>query len=218
MNKPGFVPNEGGTWSGGKGTNAYWRQILAEYMASEWAHGNRDKVLEIISPTWLSAKYGEPDPSDIAAGDNKWSERTLLAFSKWAADYQPGWSPYIDQVLPYVPPGPDEFIETPEQTADRVLNETQDKDRAESARQFDITTGQSALDAWIQAELDKYATQGSIYGDQEQNRSENLRHAGDLSSTLQAAMDARTKSALDQKADPGDYLRAEYESRAIAPP
>lgn len=249
--QPGMVPNENGNYSGQPGTNAYWRQTLAEYMASEWAYGNRQKVLDIISPSWLSAKYGEPDSSDV---DGDWSARTLLAFSKWAADYQPGMSPYIDQVLPYIPPGPNDFIETPEQTAARVADQRYVEGQKEIARQFDVSTaeGKRQFDLLFNAdemerkrveednrfknELSKYgiqsanyneaesgkrdiySTQAGIYAGQEANRSGNLGKAGDLSMALQQAMDSRTKSALDQRADPGNYLKAEYETRALTAP
>ncbi len=213
--QPGFVPNEGGNWTGQKGTYPYWKQTLAEYMASEWAHGNRDKVLEIISPTWYSAKYGEPDPSDQYG---KWSDRTLLAFSKWASEYQPGWSPYIDQVLPYVPPGPNDFIETPEQTASRIAQKEINDEIVESARQFDITEGRTGYANWFANELERWQTEMGMFQFGEGERGTNLRKAGDLASALQTAYDARTKSALERRADPGDYILAEYESRALNPP
>ena len=123
----GMVPNTAGTISGQAGTNTYWRQTLAEWMASMWAQGgqSRAEVLSIMSPIWYSAKFGEPDPSDQ---DGFWSPRTLLSFSRFASAYTPGSSAAIETIMPYVPPTGSEFIETPEQTALRVAQANFEKD------------------------------------------------------------------------------------------
>lgn len=127
--QPGYVPNEnaGVTYSGtpiGGINNTQYRQTLAELMASMWAHGgeSRKRVLELMSPVWYSAKYGEPDPTDGNAIPGRYSAQTILAFSRFASDYK-GGNPDIDNIIPYVPPSGNDFIETPEQTAIRIAQE-----------------------------------------------------------------------------------------------
>ena len=93
-------------------------ETLSEWMASMWAYGgnSRQQVLDLMSPVWYSAKFGEPDPTDQ---DGFYSPRTILSFSRFASQYT-GGSPGLDNIFPYQPPTGTEFIETPEQTAARV--------------------------------------------------------------------------------------------------
>jgi len=105
----------------GQLTHQQYVEILSEWMASMWANGanngGRQQLLEMMSPVWYSAQYGEPDATDNE--EYGYSPRTILAFSRFASAYT-GGSPGLDQAIPYVPPGPNDFIETPEQTATRI--------------------------------------------------------------------------------------------------
>lgn len=113
--QPGYQTNQ---TPYGSLTHQQYTETLAEYMASMWAYGgeSRQQVLDMMSPVWYSAKFGEPDPTDQ---DGYYSPRTILSFSRFASQYQ-GGSPGLDQIFPYQPPTGNEFIETPEQTATRI--------------------------------------------------------------------------------------------------
>lgn len=244
--QPGYGVNE---TPYGNQTHNQWVQVVTEFLASMWANGgeSRQKALQIMSPAWYSAQYGEPDPSDI---DGDWSARTLMAFSRFAAGYKPGQSPLLDQVLPYVAPGPNEFIEDPDAAALRIgaeqFNKSLDlqaQQLAESGRQFDADLLQRQRDSQQQAflgafqnELNLYAqqlgawdasqdrnvdvfnTQSGVYTNQEANRSTNLREAGGLASILQQIYDQRTGKAIDLHANPGDTVAREYAVRALQAP
>ena len=188
--QPGYMPNE--TPLGAGRTNQQWTTALAEWMASMWSYGRRDELLNIMSPIWYSSKYGEPDPTDT---DGVWSPRTILAFSRFAQDYTPGKSSTIDQMMPYVAPGPNDYVETPEQTATRIAQQNFEQDwafrNAESAadRAFRGSEGaanrgvsmagidqqakaaaMAAFNDAFQNEISKYGIQAGLFSDQERNK------------------------------------------------
>lgn len=230
--QPGYSINQ--KPNGSTYTNAEWRATLAEWMASMWAYGgeSRQKVLDMMSPVWYSAKYGEPEPTDQ---EGTWSPRTILAFSRFAEDYK-GGSPGIDQVMPYIPPGPNDYVETPEQTATRIAQDNfertlkqqmdlSNKQTTESGRQFDVTAAQNAyrdaLDAFntqYQNELSRYSIESNNFNTAEGERGANLRQAGSLSSAFQQLLDSRTNKAIELQANPGDFIQRESQVRAMNAP
>ena len=63
-----------------------------------------------------------------------------------------------------------------------------------------------------------FGTQGNIYGTQEASRLGALQSGGSLASTLQQIKDSRVSNIIQNLAEPGDWVRQEYEKRALAPP
>ena len=175
--QPGMIPNMPAM--GSTITNLQWVQAFAEYWASRWAHGDRN-----VPNGWVSALHGEPDPTD--AGGLA-SPRTLLAFTRYAQQYQPGMDAEVDQTFPWIPPGPNEYIEDPVVTAARIGNEQWQKTFDESIRQFGITTEEqarqfgltldqneriamsNAFNQQYQNELTKFAAEAGIWSTQTQN-------------------------------------------------
>lgn len=175
--QPGMIPNQ--TAFGSTITNLQWIQAFAEYWASRWAHGDRT-----VPDGWVSAMHGEPDPTD--AGGLA-SPRTLLAFTRYAQQYKPGMDAQTDQTFPWVPPGPNEYVEDPVVTAARIGNEQWQKNFDEQLRQFNITTEEqarqfgltldqneriamsNAFNAAYQNQLAKFATEAGIFSQQSQN-------------------------------------------------
>lgn len=140
---PGMTANE---TPYGMPTHQQYVTTLAEYLASMYAYGgeSRQKVLDLISPVYVNAKYGSPDPTDQ---DGVWSPATILAFSRFAGDYK-GGSPELDSIIAPVAPGPNDFVETPEQTATRIA-------QANFEKQLDTTI------ALKTAELQAAAAEGA---------------------------------------------------------
>lgn len=140
---PGMTTNE---TPYGMPTHQQYVTTLAEYLASMYAYGgeSRQKVLDLISPVYVNAKYGSPDPTDQ---DGVWSPATILAFSRFAGDYK-GGSPELDSIIAPVAPGPNDFVETPEQTATRIA-------QANFEKQLDTTI------ALKTAELQAAAAEGA---------------------------------------------------------
>lgn len=175
---PGMTTNEGPR---GTVNHQQYVDVLAEWMASMWANGanngNRDKLLDMMSPVWYSAKYGEPDPTDDEVGG--YSPRTILAFSRFASSYQPGGSPALDAVIPYVPPGPNDFVETPDQTATRIAQANFERDldakiamnsadiaarAAEGAANRSFQAGENAADRALSASQTNAQIQAEMEG------------------------------------------------------
>ena len=142
-----ITPQTSGTYSPGMTTNEtpygqpthqQYVTTLAEYLASMYAYGgeSRQKALDLISPVYQNAKYGSPDPTDQ---NGHWSPATILAFSRFAGDYQ-GGSPQLDSIIAPVAPGPNDFVETPEQTATRIAQANFEKqlDQAIALKTMDI--------------------------------------------------------------------------------
>lgn len=234
--QPGFVANQSDY--GAVSTNPEWSKITAEWLASKWAYGD-----QTLPGGWDPARYGSPNPEDT---NGVWSPRTLLAFSQYAADYKPGKDPTIDSSIPYIAPGPNDFIEDPVTTATRIAAEQVDRqlqfsydqlgynyavldeNKKQAARQalldqfgqdldlYAIQSGQYQAD-----ELNKirrYETDAAIYQTLEQIRSSNLVQAGGLSATLQGLYDQRTERAQDLRANPSDLVAREYATRDLQTP
>lgn len=232
----GYVPNV--TNYGQTSTFPEWVKVTTEWLASRWAYGE-----QILPQGWDPARYGTPNPEDT---NGVVSPRTLLAFSQYAADYQPGKDPEIDKALPYIPPGPNDYIEDPITTATRIATEQADRqlqfqyeqlgynyavldeNKKQAARQALLDQFGQELDLYaIQSgqyqadELNKirrYETDASIYQTQEGIRSANLQQAGGLSATLQGLYDARTQNAINLAANPQDLVAREYAVRALQEP
>jgi len=238
---PGFTPNPSGATTGGAPSNAYYRETLAKWMASMWAHGgdSRQKVLDMMSPVWYSAKYGEPEPTDEGG---YWSPRTLMSFSRFASEYT-GGSPALDQIFPYVPPGPNDFIETPEQTANRIAQSAFEKqiqadidktameiaataaegnaNRAVDIEEIKANLKASAMSAFNQAfsnEVQKFNVESGMWNNQQNIQSSNLQQAGNLASAFQQILDQRTGKAIESQLNPGDWLAREAQVRAMTAP
>jgi len=171
----------------GQVTHQQYVTALSEWMSSMWANGgqSRQQVLSLMSPAWYSAKYGEPDATDQ---DGDWSPRTILAFSRFASDYRPGASPGLDQVMPYVPPTGNEFIESPEQTATRIAS-------AQFERDLDARIAMNAAD--IQARAAEGAAQRSFLAGE--NAADRQLSAAETNARIQAEMEG-IKAQIKQSA------------------
>lgn len=176
---PGFEPNF--STSNTTLTHTDWVQAFVDYWAARWASGDHT-----VPAGWNDIQFGSPDPND---SNNTASPRTLLAFSRYAQAYKPGMDPSIDAFMPYIPPGPNDFIETPVQTAARVAQNNWQLTYDQTQRQNDIANGlqdrqldlneltiretakANAMQAFNQAfgnELNRYSTQANVYGTQVQ--------------------------------------------------
>lgn len=229
--KPGFSPN-GGTIA----NHTDWVDAFVKYWSSKWAHGDFS-----VPNGWVSAQFGEPDRADYVAGQDvqNGSARTILAFTRYAQAYKPGTDAGVDQLMPFVQPGPNDFIEDSVTTASRIAQDNWEKNFAQTSKNQDAQTKIQAANVFNQAfqnELTKYATQGemfrhqealkqqgyqtqsSMYNTNENNRSSNLQHAGSLAGALQAAYDARTGNAIKLTADPGNFIERESAVRALGAP
>lgn len=231
--KPGYVLNNTRP-NGSQYTHSEWKATLTEWMASMWAQGgeSRAKILEMISPVWYSAKFGEPEPSDQ---DGLPSPRTTMAFSTFVSQYKGGVAA-LDQIMPYVPPGPNDFIESPEQLTIRIASENYQKNldataRAakiqadEQGRQFDLNLAlqknQDKLkqfNDYYANELSRYGIESTNYNAAEGEKGANLRQAGSLASAFQQLMDSRTNKAIELQANPGDFIQRESQIRAMNAP
>mgnify|MGYP001602537558 CR=1 FL=1 len=63
-----------------------------------------------------------------------------------------------------------------------------------------------------------FGTKGNIYGTQEASRLGALQSGGSLAGILQQIKDSRVSNIIQNLAEPGDWVRQEYEKRALAPP
>ncbi len=179
--QPGMSPNTGGMIA----NHSDWVDAFVNYWASKWAHGDFS-----VPNGWVSAQFGEPDRADYVPGQTvqNISPRTLLAFTRYAQAYKPGTDAAVDQLMPFTPPGPNDYIEDPVTTSSRIAqdnwNRTFDQkiksDAAANgltARGQDIQSEGQILQAKAQAaaafnsafqnELSKYATQAEMFKHQE---------------------------------------------------
>ncbi len=118
-----------------------WVNAFVEYLATRWANGDHS-----ITPP---AQYGIPDATDQGYA----SPATWLAFTQWAQNYHTGDSPQVDAMIPYVAPGPDDFQESPAQTAARIAND-----------QWQATFGQTQTNADRLAWQQEFANAIQSYG------------------------------------------------------
>lgn len=111
--QPGYTARvTSGTGLAGALSNPDWQEAFVQHWANQWAYGNRT-----LPAGMEGGRFGLPDPTDI---DGQVSARTLAAFARYAAAYQPGLDPLVDQQLPWVPPQPNDYVESPEQMAARI--------------------------------------------------------------------------------------------------
>lgn len=232
----GLIPNIGtGPVSAAPVTNNEWIAAFVEYWTARWANGDHT-----VPNGWVSALHGEPDPTDA---QGQASARTILAFTRYAQQYRPGMDPQVDQLMPWQPPGPNDFIEDPVVTAARIANEQWQRTFDESVRQFNLNFSQQERDSLFQifnstfqneltqyatesnifstqtqAALQAYNTQAGIYNANEGNRLGALQSAGTLAQTLQGLLDARTNNAIRLQANPNDAVEREYAVRALKGP
>ena len=111
--QPGYTSNT--QTAAGKPTNPEWKNGVVNYLATAWVNGWRG-----LPGGWNESVHGSPDPSDT---NGVASARTLMAFSRYADTYQPGMSEALDSSMPWVAPSQSDYVETPEQTANRVAQD-----------------------------------------------------------------------------------------------
>lgn len=187
--QPGYIPNPRADASDthpfgvGLATNQNWIDAFVEYWAAKWSRGDYT-----VPDGWVSAKYGEPDRSDTEGYPGP---RTLLAFTRYAQDYQPGKDVGVDQLMPWQPPAPDEFIEDPVSTANRVAQDNWEKQFDFNVQQANIANGlqgrqldlqqqaqiqqakiaaMTAFNQSFQNALSGFATEAELYAAQENRR------------------------------------------------
>ena len=123
--KPGYIynPNKAGQ------TNVDWQESLIDLLSYKWAASTPEQRQTFLGTSWESTKYGEPGGYDTILEDGKQvtSPATTTALSRYAAAYRPGMDPYIDQVLPYIAPSADDYMEGPSLIAARVAQSNADK-------------------------------------------------------------------------------------------
>ena len=130
---PGYVANN--PWAPGPngatptGVNhPAWQTNVITALAVDWASGGRGL------PGGWDSSFGTPDPSD---SNGKPTARTISAFTKYVQAYKPGTSEWLDSNFPYVPPGPGDYVESPDTIALRVDQENWEK-------MFDVQYGPTA--------------------------------------------------------------------------
>lgn len=219
--------------------HAQWIDAFINYWTTRWANG--DHTLPAFMQGSEAAKlYGSPSQTGTGGLDDP---TVRLAFARAAAAYHTGMDPTIDSLMPWVPPGPQDYTEDPTITAARTADQEFQQNFAEMQRQFgltlDATERQNLRDAFnkafqnqltqyatsanifntqTQAALNAYNTQAQLFTSGESNRTTQLTQAGTLADDLQKIMDARTQSAIALKANPGDYIQEEYATRALGNP
>lgn len=221
---PGTIPNTAS--ANGDAANQFthsdWVNAFVDYWASRWANGDHT-----VPDGWVSASFGEPDGNDV---NGLASARTLLAFAKYAQAYHPGMDAGVDQWMPWIPPGPNDFIETPEQAAARVSQANWQADFDAKQKQQDIQNGiaqgtltlqqQQLREQQYEAQLKQfqdaftnqlnaYNTQAGIYGTQVQS-------ADSLFNTkagIYNANEGNRLSALGQAGSLAGALQQVYDAR-----
>ena len=123
--RPGYAVNTGSSGI----TNAEWKDAFIQWAAWKWAGSTPEQRQTFLGNSWNTQQFGSPDASDNifldpVSGQKKAdvSAQTMLALSKFAQQYQ-GGDPEIDSEMPWIAPRPDEYIESPAETASRIATE-----------------------------------------------------------------------------------------------
>lgn len=148
--QPGYAYNPGGNV-----TNRDWREAALYHLQYKWATGSPEVREEMLR------KYGSGlNPSDGVITDPRTGvtmaytqPETNLILSAYLYSYS-GGDEYLDSVLPYVPPRPDEYIESPDAMALRLDQERWEKNYGLNVRQEDrLANGQKLDDKYRYAAL-----------------------------------------------------------------
>lgn len=174
----GYSPNPS-TTDYGTTNHQNWLDTVVSYLTSKWAHGDHNLPLG-----WNSQQFGMPDPANTpATGTGQLPEvtpATYLAFAKYAQAYKPGMDPALDGVIPYIPPGPQDYVEDPAQVSARVANDHWEQE-------FGQTKSTADRAAWQQ----DFANQLSAYGYAQTNNT----NANSFAATLFGQNSANTTAA-----------------------
>ena len=134
------------------GNNA-WREAALDILAYEWANTDPAQRENFMQPYWGvgavngASKYGNLDMTDRvgANGIVYTSPATMAGLSRYLSTYVPGSNPTLESVIPYVPPAPNEYIESPDSVAARVSQFNNDRNYALNVAQENrIAAGQRA--------------------------------------------------------------------------
>lgn len=214
--QPGFGVNQSVTGAYRNMTNPQWKDGFVRYWAQQWALYKRLPAMNIEGS-------GLPGATDYvnAEGIAQTSPQTIAFLSRLSDTYQPGQDPEFDQIMPYVPPADTDYVESPEQRAARVSEQSiadnlqlQQDDRDRLLQQledyYNLTSAGMEQDA-VQAAatialgIDQMVQSGAA-------------QAGSLALGQQEIVDRRTEHAIRAQADPGNFVEAEYAKRAIPSP
>lgn len=215
---PGYSPN---VQDFANNTHADWVDAFVKYWANRWASGDHQ-----VPDGWVSALYGEPDPTDNIdpkTGIPMAGPRTMLAFARYAAAYKPGMDAQTDQVMPWTPPGANDYIEDPGTTAARVSQDNWDKTFAATKDNNERLLWQDAY----KNDLSKYATEAnmygtdqafasSVYGSQVSGRNSDNALAGSVYGTqgsMYNADEQNREAALGQAGTLSSALQGMYDTR-----
>lgn len=218
---------------GSPASNPDWVDAFVNYWVARWVNGDHS-----VPQGWVSALDGEPDDKDGLG-----NPRTVMAFTRYAMRYKPGMDRNVDQVMPYIPPGPDDYVEDPVVKAARIADEQWQRTFDEGTRQFGLNFDQTErnnlrtafnnayqneltkfatqagmYNANVQAQMSAYNTQAGIYNNNQNAEGTRLANAGTLAGTLQTLQDARTNKAIELKANPADYVQQAFQTRALNAP
>lgn len=189
--RPGFVP--------AKGSNAEWTWNAALHWVRTKGLGQYDAKAD----EWIV------DPS-------LWS---LLL--RYAQNYRPGSDPELEVYFPYVAPGPNEFIETPEEITRRIAEEQWNKTFGQNQQRLDQELKRLDQQLAVSADISRRQAleqAGSLALGQEEGIRSSLGQAGSLAATLAQLRDDRTRSLIQSQLEPGRFLERESLTRALAPP
>lgn len=144
--QPGYNTNQ---TPNGAVTHQQWVDAFVDYWSARWAHGDRT-----LPQGFNSNTFGLPDQAN---NNGTASPATLLAFARYANAYRPGMDPVVDGTMPWVAPGPNDFVEDPAVTSARVAQDN-----------WDRTFGQTQSNADRQAWQQQWANDVQRYGYQVQ--------------------------------------------------
>lgn len=145
--QPGYTNNPS------VGGNNDWKKAALATLNYKWASMTPQ---ERIDMGWTSGWTGQLDPTDGVAADGTvyTSPQTVATFSKYLDTYQPNSNSWLDSVLPYVAPQPNEYVESAESIANRWTMYNAD-------RAFGLDVDAQALDKY-KADLNASLTEKSI--------------------------------------------------------
>lgn len=116
--------------------NNDWRAAAMQTLAYQWASTPPNQRGNFLQPAWAQgavngeSQFGRLGTTDGVGADGSvyTSPQTLAALSRFLNQYQPGSAPQLDSILPYIPPQENEYVESPEQVANRVAQWNADRD------------------------------------------------------------------------------------------
>ena len=197
-------------------TNPQWKDAFVTYWASQWAQYKR-------LPSMSIEGMGLPGATDYvdANGLAQLTPSSVQFFARLADAYQPGMDPEYDSISPWVPPGQNDYIETPEEhaarlAADQLTRQNGLDDQANQRLRQQLDDYYALESAGMELEAQQIA--GQLSAQLEQINSSNLGQAGQLALGQQQIADNRTSEAIRYSADPGDFVARESASRNLPVP